>query len=124
MKELTWLLNKAKTILSGQKGESLMESIASILIFNILMLAVATMIKTSLRITEYSTTSAATRQEQANNFILENYPTSTDTPKLELRERASDVTYVSHNINVDIDVTYYDDGTFQAFTPAPVVTPP
>lgn len=120
MKELT-LLNRAKAILSSQKGESLMESIASILIFNILMLAVATMIKTSLRITEHSTASASSRQEQANDFIIEDYDSTlvpSDT-RLVLQDTSG------LGIGVKIDVKFYDDGTFQAFTPATSgVTPP
>lgn len=113
MKGLTRLLNKLKNILTGKRGESLMESIASILILNILMLAVTVMIKTSLRITEQSTTSASSIQEQANSIIFEEYPPSADTPTLELRDSGS-----GYNIDVDIEVIYHDDGTFQAFTPA------
>jgi len=60
------IISKIRAILSGTRGESLMEGIASILVFTVLMAAVTMMIMISLRITGKSTADADARQKEAN----------------------------------------------------------
>lgn len=105
MKRLTF---KLKTVLLNNKGESLMESVASLLIFSILMMAVATMITASLRITSASTKDASERQDAVNKGIMEDYDTTPTNDTL---------TFEGTGINVTIPVEISDEDGYVAFIP-------
>jgi Tfp pilus assembly protein PilV len=67
-------------ILTCKKGESLVESVVSILIFTLYMSAVTAMLATALRITAVSAVTAQALQETANNVIMGNaYAANPDT---------------------------------------------
>jgi prepilin-type N-terminal cleavage/methylation domain-containing protein len=66
-----WITTNLNGILKCKKGMTLTESLASILIFSILMLTVTTMIVTSLRMTGIYTARAETQQRNANLTVLE-----------------------------------------------------
>lgn len=57
------------TVLKSRRGETLVESITSILIFTILMAAVTTIILVSLRISGMATSEAAAMQNEANAVL-------------------------------------------------------
>ena len=67
------IIDKIKSISTDKKGESLIESMAALLIFSILLMSVTMMINTSLRITGNSTLAAAEKQNLENQAILEEY---------------------------------------------------
>lgn len=64
-----WIHKIKKTLLSTE-GESLAESIASLFVFLVLLLAVTIMIKTSLKITSTSILDAKKMQENIVNPVI------------------------------------------------------
>lgn len=67
---MTKWIARAKSTLSKNRGETLVESVVSILVFSIFMLAVTTMILASLRLTAASTKSAKANQDAVNDALL------------------------------------------------------
>jgi len=65
-------VKKIKGIFKNAKGETLMEGIASILVFTILVASVTMMIMISLRITHNATTDAMVRQLEAGAVLSGN----------------------------------------------------
>ena len=59
-------MTKAKGILQSQKGESLLESIISIVVFSVLVAAVTMILTTAMRWTSQSFDEAYSRQSAAN----------------------------------------------------------
>jgi Tfp pilus assembly protein PilX len=59
-------MKKIAALLKSRRGESLMESIVSIMVFTILVAAVTTIISVSLRITSTATREATDMQNAAN----------------------------------------------------------
>lgn len=106
MKRLT---DRIKTILTDKRGESLVESLASMMLFTLLMINITMMINTSLQITGVSTVNAKNKQDNANKYILEIYD-SKSSHNLILRDDMN-------GINVAIPVDFSDDGNFTAFSP-------
>lgn len=100
------LINKIKIVLQNRKGETLTESVASLFVFSILMLAVATMISLSLRITGNSTESAKINQEKFINPIIheEWLESSSRDDTLNLIGNHDDI-----NINIDVGVKVFQD---------------
>ena len=102
MKKLTADLAR---VLRCRKGESLMESIISILLFTVLMAAVTTMIMLSLRITGNYTATASGEQERVNDSVLEADHTVEGL-----------LTITGTGIDVEIEV-YHSAGNPEAFSP-------
>lgn len=103
------LINKIKTVFADTRGESLVESIASILIFTILMVTATMMIKTSFRITGNSTVDAGYKQNIVNKTVFQRYDNAS-APDLILRDD-------TNGIKVIIPVDLSSDGNFTAFSP-------
>jgi len=61
--------NRIRSILRSKAGETLMEGIASILVFTVLVASITTMIMLSLRITQRSTEDSGRRQSEANAVL-------------------------------------------------------
>jgi len=109
------LINKTTKILTGKKGESLVESMVSLLIFSILLLSITIIIITSRRIIANSTADATKTQNIANKAIFEKYDAA-NSVKLILNDSIK-------GINVEIPVKLSDDGTFISFSPEVTTTP-
>lgn len=103
------LKDKLKTILTGKKGESLVEGLVSLLVFSVLMMAVTMMINTSLRMTAASTADASAKQESFNNAVFEQYTTPAAVNLL-LQTSGS-------AIDVSVPVYLSNDGTYVSFSP-------
>lgn len=80
MKKLT---AKLKAILGSNKGESLMESLMSIIIFAVMIEAVTLMIMTALRMNSSSITKASASQTSINSSVVADYGGLTGTATLD-----------------------------------------
>lgn len=107
------LIVRIKTILTDNNGESLIESMVSIMVFAFFLLAVATMLNISLRIIDTSNANAVQSQIEANDAILERVATTPEdfTLKGVITGETTDVIEVEFNVNLA------NDGRFVAFTP-------
>jgi len=103
MKEL---VKKISPILRGSRGESLIECIASILIFTILIACITTMILVSLRVTGNATRDADAAQADMN-AILSGTAYS----------REENVELTVNGAAIDVPVLLYSAGSFTAFNP-------
>jgi len=103
MKNVTRRLKKA---LTEKKGETLMESLVSLLIFVIMFAGIAAMIQFSFRVTGVGTTQINANQVLINDAALVGNHPLEDTLNL-----------TGGGINVDIDVTLFNDNGFVAFAP-------
>jgi membrane-bound ClpP family serine protease len=65
------LLKRISAALGNNRGETLMESIVSILVFSILMAAITVTISASLRITAFAVREARNMQNAANRVLAE-----------------------------------------------------
>jgi len=110
------LINKMTMILTGKKGESLVESMVSLLILSILLLSISMIIITSRRIIANSTADATETQNKANKALLEKYD---DANPVELILKDPD-----KGIHVEIPVRLSDDDTFISFSPEEVTMTP
>ena len=63
------MLHKFKFIIQSKKGESLVESIISIMIFSLLLVTIALTIQTALRISTITSEDANRLQRTANELI-------------------------------------------------------
>ena len=111
------LAKKIKYILSEAAGETLLEGIASILVFVVLVAAVTMMIMVSMRITAVSTENARIRQIEAAAVLAgdEEFAGLTVTT-------GEEVTFIVPNTpvsvpNVTVAVTVYNTNAFVAFEP-------
>ena len=105
-------LTKARAILKGARGETLMEGIISILIFTILLTSVTMMIMVSLRITANATARAETMQNNANAAAV-----LTGSRDREIRFSIIEIDGVTVDIalpDVNVEIA---SGDFIAFTP-------
>ena len=107
MKQLT---NKIKHIISSDKGETLIETVVSMIIFVVSMLTISSMVNTALKITESTTQKATLFQEKTiNPAVLSNFDES---------EQAN-ITF--YNDQLDISATHAaiinKNGEIPAFTP-------
>ena len=100
--------SKIKRILSGRGGESLIESVISILVFTAILASVSAIISISLRITSVSRADANDSQNEINEGIMENF--SGDNRRLTLSGGLG--------ADVEIPVVISPAGTgFEAFKP-------
>lgn len=110
-------MSKILAILQNQNGETLVESVVSILVFAILMLAVSTMITFSVRMSNSYTRDGRDGQDAANLGILVTPPSPVATPKLTLKIEGD-------STEIEIDLVVYNEGGFIAFAPDEGVTGP
>jgi prepilin-type N-terminal cleavage/methylation domain-containing protein len=92
--------------LAGKKGFTLVECIAAVMVFAVLMLAVGTMISTSLAISAMFMQNGRAWQDQANNVMR-----GIGTPETGI------ITIAGGGINVTIPVTVRSNETFTGFFP-------
>jgi len=105
-----------KKIFRSNKGETLVESIVSLLILSILLLAVTTMIQTALRMTSASAQKARGVQEDTvNPVILADYRDSENDVAITFEATAIEGEY---NIEAKHNVVFNQDGGLIAFSPA------
>ena len=104
-------IGKALKFLKGTSGESLMESIISILVFIVLIAAVTLMILVSLRITSAATHAADIRQAQANAVLTG----LDDEADLTFTSGEVGLTISGNTYYVDVTVSYTEN--FIAFKP-------
>lgn len=103
---------KLKRIIRSDKGETITESIASLLVFMVLLLAVTTMTQTALKMTRESIQTATDAQEgYINNAMLSGYVSSGDVESITFKST------VATNINTTHEVLINNDGGIIAFTP-------
>lgn len=69
-----------KKHINNNRGETIMEAMASLLIFSILMLTVSVMITASLALTSDATARASERQQAANMGVLREYTAPSAAP--------------------------------------------
>lgn len=91
MKKLT---AKIKAILSGNSGETLVESLISILVFAILIETVTLMIMTALRMNGTSISNATASQTSINENIVKDFSGLTGTLTLNSTDGSIDVKIV------------------------------
>jgi Tfp pilus assembly protein PilV len=99
-------MKRSGNILKSEKGITLAENLAAILVFSVLMLALTTLIAFSLRLTGSYVADANRWQDNANSAVLE---PSGGTP-------GDTVTISGTGINVTIPIIKSDDD-FIAFYP-------
>ena len=109
------LIRRAKKIFRSKKGETLMESIVSMLVLSVLLAAITMMILTALKFTNTLTQRATTMQEEKiNPAVLLSKTTGsgeiTFTAASDAPDAATDIS-AKHNVRV------YDDDGIIAFAP-------
>jgi len=103
--------------LTNTRGETLLESIVSILIFTVLMATVTTILLLSLRITSASTEAGREMQESVNHVIA-HVPTSGSTEVLfTLVDEDGYALFTGMNEDISIPVYVYTSGGFRVFSP-------
>ena len=100
------LAKKIQVILNGSRGESLMECIASIFVFTILLACVTMMIMVSMRVSSNATRDASSMQTDVNAVL--SGAASCEDENVELRV---------NGVSIDIPVVVYRAGDFAAFFP-------
>lgn len=75
---IKWFLRKARDPLSNAGGETIVESVVSMLVFSIFTLAVLSTLVTALRITDVATRDANQKQGEVNQLVFENYTGGTE----------------------------------------------
>lgn len=103
------------TGLKNNKGETLMEGVASLLILSILLMAVSMMINTSLRITATYTSDADEWQKAANIAILKQAPAAGSTPSSQII-----LTGNGNSLSVTIPVEVTKTELYTSFLPPEV----
>lgn len=103
------LIQRIKKIIRSNKGETIVESIVSLLILSILMLAVTTIIQTALKMTSVSIQNAKETQDVLNIIAQAEY---SDSEPAEITFSASDISIsATHNTILN------KDGGIIAFSP-------
>ena len=109
------LVKRIKSVLSESAGETLIEGLASIMVFVVLVAAVTMMIMVSMRITAVSTANAQTRQTEAAAVL------AGDITFAGLISDDDEVTFRIPNtpvsLTVTIPVTVFSTNAFVAFEP-------
>jgi hypothetical protein len=111
------LVKRIKYILSEAAGETLIEGLASILVFVVLVAAVTMMIMVSMRISAVSTQQAEERQREAAAVL------AGDDTDFDLDDTPGVVTFIVPNTtlapvpNVAVTVTVFSTDAFVAFEP-------
>jgi len=98
-------VNKIRTLLFNTRGETLMEGIASMLVFVVLVMSVTMMIMTSLRITHNASVTAQERQDEAADVIINFIPGVPDEIPLVI-SNASDSISISVYININSNLSF------------------
>lgn len=109
-------IQKTKKIIRSNKGETLVESIVSLLVLSILLFAVTTMIQTALRITSASTQTAKGIQDTLNIVIRSEYSDSVP----------DQITFTASGFGISAthDIILNKDGGIIAFAPPEAPAPP
>jgi len=107
------LVKKVRTILKSKSGETLMEGLASVLVFTVLIATVTMMLLVSLRITNNTTQAAEARQIDALAVLTGDVDTDDTTPGVEIGFNVVGNT----NPLVNITVTVYSTEGLTAFEP-------
>jgi len=100
-------LRRARVALSNARGETILESVVSMMVFSIFTLAIMTTLLTALRITGVATREANEKQMQVNQLVLAEY-TDADTLPVEL---------MGDGINLQISVKRMQAEGLVAFRP-------
>ena len=103
------LIKKTRAILTGNRGESLLEGLASVLIFTLMMAAIGLMIMVSMKVTEISTASGGLSQAEANaalSGIITDPGIAVDVDDIDIRFIIGDLM-----IDIDANIIIYDDDT-------------
>ena len=98
---------KSWALINNQRGESLLEGLASVLVFTALMVTIAMMLMVSMRITHNATQAAEEWQDEANAAI-EAAGTPPETGSIEFEVNGQTIT---------IPVGIYTNGDFVSFRP-------
>lgn len=107
MKE--WI-NRTKGIILSSGGETLMESLVSLLVLTILLLTVTAMIKTSFNMSGATIKNATDEQETVNKLVLSDYGDD---------YFESDITFSSEDgISSTHGIKLFDSDGYIAFAPA------
>ena len=101
--------------LRSNKGETIMECIASLLVLAILMVAVTTMIQASMRMTGIATQTAAARQTTAGAIMLGTHPAS-GGGTITFSSDTSPV-QAANGIGAEHPVTIYTEDNISSFIP-------
>ena len=101
---------KIRAVLKGSRGETLMEGVASILVFTILIASVTLTIMVSLRMTALSNEAARTMQEDVRTAL----EGSDDDDGEDI---VFTFTITGGGVPVTVKVTVTDAGAFRAFAP-------
>ncbi|MCL2079539.1 MAG: prepilin-type N-terminal cleavage/methylation domain-containing protein [Oscillospiraceae bacterium] len=124
------LIQKASKIIRQNKGETLIESLISILILSLLFTAIALTVAASLRITAAAAEKAAAAQDMANKitagqFDDEQNDTLTFTFSYDILEFSSvtgdyEIAYTD-NLEIEFDVLVFseDNYNYRSFRPEP-----
>jgi Tfp pilus assembly protein PilV len=115
--------DKILLTLKNKRGESLMESIVSILVFSILMAAVTTTVVVSLRITGTAIREAQDMQAAANDAMMGIDMGAGGVPRSNA-DRTRTITFTVAGGTDTIDITVFEtrNGDFIAFEP--MLSPP
>ena len=108
------LINKLNQFIVNKKGETLVESLASLVIFSLLFATVVMIFQISLTTIKNSTESANEIQRKANQTVLKQSKQS-ETQYLVLQD--------GYNINVRIPVKLSENDAFVAFEPEVISAP-
>ena len=112
-------MKKIVRLLRSPKGETVTESIVSLMIFALLMLAVATMVAVSLRMTDGATVSADARQGEANTLILGGGIIDAGEFTLTEINAAGQPVADGLALTVEVEVARSEEETYTAFTVVP-----
>jgi len=112
--------DKIKTVLCSSKGETLMESIVSLLILVLLLTAIGVMIRTSFLMTARLTDDAREWQEDFANVVilapLDELPGTLVSGTIGVSSQAIGVYF-------EFDMNYTTGGGIAVFVPEPVPSP-
>ena len=107
------MVNKFRAVLSGKRGETLMELIASILVFTVLVASVTMMIILSLRISGNSMDNADEWQAEANAVL------AGDPASFGGSASPSSISLLINGQNCTIDIIMNRTDSFISFDPIP-----
>jgi Tfp pilus assembly protein PilV len=116
-------MNKAKTLLNTikqktrtSKGESLIETIASLLLLTIIFASITSMVQVSIKYSDTATQRARENQEAVNPVVLQERDDDDDVATTRIFFVYDDPDGLFH-INVSYTVDYFSDSGFVSFTP-------
>lgn len=110
---------KALRILSGQRGETLVEGVVSLVVFTLLILTVSAMLMTSLRITTAATLDAAARQSEANQAALGDFTTGNWAEVNPGVSKSVTLADSASGISISVPIDLYRGEYYTVFVPVP-----